>query len=168
MSDIQKQCLFFVVLLACLLCFLSLPVSVCSQNLQSPASPPSSGKSDGASQKNGVEDFITQFNGCTWYKTPNDPARDVYLQLKDRILVLYEYLKDGDYCYMNSRVCFTQDKLWQMRVTGYDTTLTDRRGDAYQVVIEKDGKTIAIRSVGKTGGREDIIGTFVKLFCSNN
>ena len=168
MPDIQKQYMFFVALLACLICFVSLPVSVWSQNLQSPASPPSSGKSDGASQKNEIEDFFAQFNGCAWYKTPDDSSRDVYLELKDRTLILYEYLKDEGYCYRTSSTCFTQKKLWQMKVTGYDTTLTDRHSNVYRVVINRNGKTIVIHNVGKTDSREDVVGTFVKVFCSSN
>jgi hypothetical protein len=169
MPDIQKQYLFFVALLACLFCLVSLPVSVYSQNLQSATPPPSSGNtSDGTSQKNKIEDFLAQFSGCAWYRTPGDSSRDVYLELKDGTLILYEYLKDEGYCYRTSRTCFIQEKLWQVKVTGYDTTLTDRRRNVYRVVINRDGKTITIQSMDNTGGKEYVIGTFVKLFCSDN
>jgi hypothetical protein len=169
MPDIQRQCLFFFGLLAYLFCFVSFPVSVYPQNLQSTVPPSLYGNtSDGASQKNEIESLLAKFNGCAWYKTPGDPSRDIYLELKDRTLILFEYFKDGYYCSFIFRICFAQEELWRVKVTGYDMTFTDQHGNTYRIVINRDGKTITIQSIGSTGDWEYIIGTFVKLFCSEN
>jgi hypothetical protein len=168
MFDIQRQYLFLFVLLTCLLCFVSLPVSVCSQNLQSAPPPPSSGNaSDGTYQKNEFEGFLAQFNGCAWYRIPNDTSRDVYLELRDRKLILYEYLKDNYYCYITFRVCFTQLELWRIKVAGYDTNLTDQQGNVYRVFIDRNGETITIQGTDNVGDRGYAMGTFVKTFCSD-
>jgi hypothetical protein len=169
MFDIQRQYLFFVALLAYLLCLVFLPASVCSQNLQSATPPLSSGSvSDGTYQKNEIESFLAKFNGCAWQRVPNNPSRDVYLELKDKTLILYEYIKDKYYCYFTSSICFTQVELLRIKVEGYDTMLTDQYGNVYQVVINRNGETITIHGKDNTGGREYIIGTFVKHFCSDH
>jgi hypothetical protein len=169
MHNIQKQYLFFFALLVCLLCLFSLPVSVCSQNLQSVTPPPSSDNtSDETSQKNGIDGFFAQFNGCAWYRIPNDPSHDMYLELKDRTLTLYEYLKDQFYCLITSRICFAQLELWKMKVTGYETMLSDGHGNTYRVVVNRNGETITIHGIDKASGREYLIDTFVKYFCSGN
>ncbi len=150
MSDMQRrQFLLCFALLVSLLCFASV-----------------ANTSDGESQKNEIENFFVQFNGCAWYKTPGDGSRDIYLELKDRTLTFYEYLKDEGYCYIVLKSCFTQEEIWQMKVAGYDTTLTDRRGNAYRIVIDRNGKTITISEIASPGGKEYITGTFVRLFCS--
>jgi hypothetical protein len=168
MPHIQRQYLFFAALFAYLICLASFPASLYSQDLQSPPGPHLSGSiSDGASQKNEIEVFFAQFNGCAWYRTPGDSVRDVYFELKDGTLILYEYLKNQSYCYITSTTCFTQEELWRMKVTGYDNTFTDRRGNAYRVVINRDGKTITTDGSGKTVDSDYAIGTFVKIFCSD-
>jgi hypothetical protein len=169
MHDFQRQYPFFVAFLAFSLCLVSLPLSVCSQNLQSASPPPlSSNTSDGTSQKNEIEDLFAGFNGCVWYRTPNDSSRDVYLDLKDRTLILYKYLKDQNYCFITSSICYAQDEVWRMTVTGYDTTMTDQRGNIYRIVINRNGDRITIHGTYNTGIGEYIIGTFVKLFCSDH
>ena len=163
--------LFFVTLITCLLCLISIPVSVYSQNLPSSTPPSSSVNSyEGASQENEFEDFLAQFNGCNWYRTPHDTSRDVYFELKGRNLILHEYLKDESYCLMKfSSACFVQLDIWRTKVDGYDTMFTDRHGNVYRIAIDRNGKTIIIHSINNEGGgMEYIVGTFVKLFCSDN
>lgn len=168
MLHTRRQYLFCASLLAYLLCLVSLPVSVCSQDLEPAPPPPSSGNAPGgASQEDEIVCFLAQFNGCAWYRTPNDPYRDVYLELKDGTLILYEYLKDPSYCATTFSNCFTQEELWRMKVTGYDTVLPDRPGNAYRVVMNRNGKTITMHGVDNAG-RDYVIGIFVRIFCSEN
>ncbi|MCX5805441.1 MAG: hypothetical protein NT010_05135 [Proteobacteria bacterium] len=169
MLNIQRQCLFSVAMLACLLCLFFLPVSVCSQNIQSATPPPSSGNtSDGASQKNEIDGFFAKFNGCAWYRIPYDPSLDMYLELKDRTLILYEYLKDQFCCLITSSICFTQTELWKMKATGYETMLFDGRGNFLPGCYKQErGNDHNTRH--RQGQQQGIlIDTFVKYFCSDN
>lgn len=168
MMNIQRQHLIFAALLACLLYLVSLPAYLCSQDIQPAPLPPLSGAApDGALQENEIAHFLARFNGCAWYKTPNDPYRDVYLELKDVTLILYEYLKNESYCSITFSTCFTQHEIWRTKVTGWDMILPDRPGNAYRIVMDRIGRTITIHGVDNAG-RDYIMGIFVRLFCSGN
>lgn len=165
---IQKRFILFLAVLCYLFCFFSLPEPAASRNLQPPTPASSDDTYDGQSQQNEIEDFFVRFNGCSWARTPGDPFRDVYFELKGRTLVLYEYIKDEFYCQITFSICFAQQELWRMEVTGYDNAMTDRHGNRFRVVIGRNGETITMYGMEGASGREDVIGTFVKFFCSEN
>lgn len=168
MPDVQRQYLIFVALLACLFALVSLPAYLCSQDIQSPPLPPLSGAAPGgAYQKNEIAHFLARFNGCAWYKTPGNPYADVYLELKDGTLILYEYLKNESYCSTTFSTCFTQHEIWRTKVTGWDMILPDRPGNVYRIVMDRNGETIAMHGVDNAG-RDYMMGIFVRLFCSGN
>ena len=144
-----------------------IPVSVYPQGFESPTSSLSSGNaSDGESQQNDIEDFFIRYNGCSWLRMPYNPLCDITFELKDKMLILYRYLKDEGYCLITSTVCFTNWELLRIRVNGYNMVLTDHKGDKYQVIISRDGETITINGKDNLGFREDVLGTFVRFFCT--
>lgn len=144
-----------------------IPVSAYPQGLESPTSSLSSDNpADSESQKGDIEDFLTRYNGCSWIKTPYNPLCDITLELKDTMLILYRYLKDEGYCLIMSTVCFTNWELLRIRVKGYDMVLTDQKGNEYQVAISRDGQNITITGKDNLGFRENVLGTFVRFFCT--
>lgn len=167
----DRKCLFCGITLACVLCLAVFPVSVRPQNIlpeearPSIPSPPPDGMSRGKPQDPGIESFLTRFNGCSWYKSPSNPTRDVYLELRDGTLTLYEYLKDQFYCYSSFRACFSQEELWRARVTGYSNFLTDTQGNPYIVVINPNGQTIEVQDIENTSGKQYATSIFVRLRC---
>jgi len=167
MPGVQKQYLIFAALLACLLSLVLLPAYLCSQELHPLPAPLYGNAPDGGLQENEIAHFLARFNGCAWYKTPGNPYADVYLELKDGTLILYEYLKNESYCSTIFSTCFTQHEIWRTKVTGWDMILPDRPGNVYRIVLGRNGGTITMHGVDNAG-RDYVIGTFVKLFCSGN
>mgnify|MGYP000862526179 CR=1 FL=1 len=165
MSGVRRQYLFFVALFAYSLSLVSLPSPLCSQDIQPPSPPLYGSEHSGGQQEDDMARFFSQFNGCAWYKTPNDPYRDVYLELRNGALTVYEYLKSELYCSFTLRNCFVQEELWRMKVAGYDTVLPDRPGNVYRIVLDKNGETITLHGVDNAG-RDYVMGIFVRYFCS--
>ncbi|HBE44752.1 MAG TPA: hypothetical protein DDW17_04675 [Deltaproteobacteria bacterium] len=169
MNNIKRNYLLLGVVLVCLLCIVSFPVSAFSQDLKSSTPSTSSGNtSEGISQKNDLEDFFARYNGCSWLRMPFDPSCDIFLELSNRKLILYRYLKDEGYCWITSTICFSNSELLRIEVTGYEIVSTDQNGNEFRVVISRDGGTITIHGKDNLGFMENVIGTFVKLFCSGN
>ncbi len=165
MPGVQRQFLIFAALLACLLSLAFLPACLCSQELHSPPAPLYGDAPDGGSQENEIAHFLARFNGCAWYKTPGNPYADVYLELKDGTLILYEYLKNESYCSTTFSTCFTQHEIWRTKVTGWDMILPDRPGNVYRIVLGRNGETITLHGVDNAG-RDYVMGIFVRYFCS--
>lgn len=155
MNNIKRNYLLLGVVLVCLFYIVSFPVSVFSQDLKSP-------------QKDDLEDFFARYNGCSWLRMPFNPSCDISLELWNRTLILYRYLKDEVYCWMTSTLCFTNWELIRVEVTGYEIVSTDQNGNEFRVLISRDGGTITIHGKDNLGFREEVLGTFVRFFCSEN
>lgn len=160
----RKKHLFFAVPAICVLCLIFFPVAVYSQDIKSQTPP----VSDEAFQKNTLEDFFIRYNGCSWYRIPYDRSCDISFELRDRMLILYRYLKSEEYCWMTSTICFTNWELLRLKVTGYEMVSTDQRGNEFRVVISKNGETITLHGKDNLGFSENVLGTFIKLFCSEH
>jgi len=125
-------------------------------------------KSVQVSQKDTIEDFFGRYDGCSWFKQPHDRDCDISLELKDRTLILYRYIKDEEYCRFTSTICFTNWELLRLAVTGYETVSKDGQGNEFRVVIDRNGETITVNGKDNLGFRENVTGTFIRLFCSEN
>lgn len=165
---IKRKYLFLGSLLLYFFCIVSFPVSLYSQALESPTSFPSFDNSGEESQKGDMEDFFVRYNGCSWLRMPYNPLCDITLELKDKMLILYRYLKDGAYCHITSTVCFVNWELLRIQVKGYNMVLIDQKGNEYQVIISRDWETITITGKDNLGFSEDVLGTFVKFYCTGN
>jgi hypothetical protein len=97
---------------------------------------------------------------------PYNPLCDITLELKDKMLILYRYLKDAAYCHITSTVCFANWELLRIQVKGYNMVLIDQKGNEYQVIISRDWETITITGKDNLGFSEDVLGTFVKFYCT--
>jgi len=162
MFKVRNIKLFFSLSIACLFFLIFIPVDVFSQDSKSQLSTSSFERS----QKNSMEEFFARYNGCSWLRTPYDRSCDISLELKDRTLVLYRYLKSEEYCIMTSNICFTNWELMRIDVKGFETISTDKQGNEFRILIEKNGETITILGKDNLGFRENVLGTFVKIFCS--
>lgn len=164
MFKIRNLNSLFIVSIVCLSFLIFLPIDVFSQDSKIQPSTSSAEKP----QKDSIEEFFARYNGCSWFRIPQDRSGDISLELKNRTFILYRYLKNEEYCLMTSTICFTNWELLRVDVKGFETVSTDNQGNKFKIIIEKNGEQITIQGKNNLGFREDVLGTFIRLFCSEN
>lgn len=69
---------------------------------------------------------------------------------------------------MTSTICFVNWEMLRVDVTGFEIKSTDQRGNEFRIIISKNGETITLQGKDNLGFIENVLGTYVKFFCSEN